>query len=48
VASAALVVLGIILVILGLFGGGNLAIIGVGLLAILGGGILQIAIARRT
>jgi hypothetical protein len=47
-ASAALVVLGIILVILGLFGGGNLVIIGMGLLAILGGGILQVAIARRT
>jgi hypothetical protein len=48
VASAALAVLGIILVVIGLLGGANLPLIIVGLLAVLGGGVLQLALARRS
>ncbi len=47
-ASGALVILGIILVVLGVLGGGNLWLIIIGLLAILAGGVLQVATARRT
>lgn len=48
-ASGALVILGIILVVLGVLGGGdNLWLIIIGLLAILAGGVLQVAAARRT
>jgi uncharacterized integral membrane protein len=48
VASAALVILGIILVVLGLFAGNaNLPIIIVGLAAILAGGVLQVFTTRR-
>lgn len=47
-ASAALVILGILLVVLGLVAGGaNLALIVIGLLAILSGGFLQVAMTRR-
>ena len=46
-ASGALVILGIILVVLGLLGPAFWLIV-VGLLAILGGGVLQVAMARRT
>ncbi len=46
-ASAALVILGIILVVLGLLSPAFWLII-VGLVAILGGGVLQVAMARRT
>jgi hypothetical protein len=48
VASAALVILGILLVILGLFAGGAVWLVVIGLLAILGGGVLQVAMSRRT
>jgi len=47
VASAALVILGILLVVLGLFAP-QIWLVVIGLLAILGGGILQVAMARRT
>lgn len=47
-ASAALVILGILLVILGLFAGDSLWLIIIGLLAVLGGGVLQVALQRRT
>ncbi len=46
-ASGALVILGIILVVLGLLSPAFWLIV-VGLLAILGGGVLQVAMARRT
>lgn len=46
-ASAALVVLGILLVVLGLFAAGNLWLIIIGLVAVLGGGVLQVAMQRR-
>lgn len=47
-ASAALVILGILLVVVGLFAAGNMWVIIVGLLAILAGGVLQVAMTRRT
>jgi hypothetical protein len=47
-ASGALVVLGIILVVLGLLAAGNIALVVIGLLSILAGGVLQVALARRT
>lgn len=49
VASAALVILGILLVVLGVFfANGNLWLIVIGLLAVFGGGVLQLAMSRRT
>lgn len=47
-ASGALVVLGIILVVLGLLAAANILLVVIGLLAILAGGVLQVAMARRT
>jgi len=47
-ASGALVILGIILVVLGVLGGANLWLIIIGLVAILAGGALQVASARRS
>lgn len=47
-ASVALVVLGILLVVLGLLVGGGIWLVAIGLLAILGGGVLQVAMQRRT
>ena len=46
-ASGALVVLGIILVVLGLLAASNIALVVIGLLSILAGGVLQVAMARR-
>jgi hypothetical protein len=46
-ASGALVVLGIILVVLGLLAAANIVLVVIGLLAILAGGVLQVAMARR-
>jgi hypothetical protein len=46
-ASAALVVLGIFLVVIGLLAAGNIALVVIGLLAIMAGGVLQVAMARR-
>ncbi|MGH2456324.1 MAG: hypothetical protein ACRDHD_08720 [Candidatus Limnocylindria bacterium] len=47
-AIAALVILGILLVVIGLFlGNGNLPLIIIGLLAVLAGGVLQMGMARR-
>lgn len=46
-ASGALVVLGIILVVLGLLAAGNVVLVVIGLLSILAGGVLQVAMARR-
>lgn len=45
---AALTFLGILLVVLGIFAAGNLAVIVVGLLAILAAGVLQVVGARRS
>jgi hypothetical protein len=45
---AALTVLGILLVILGLFAAGNMTIVVVGLVSIFGAGLLQIAGSRRS
>jgi hypothetical protein len=42
------VILGILLVVVGLFAAGNMWVIIVGLLAILAGGVLQVAMTRRT
>jgi hypothetical protein len=46
-ASAALVVLGIILVVIGLLLAGSIPLIVIGLLAILAGGALQAVTMRR-
>ncbi|HEY7333119.1 MAG TPA: hypothetical protein VH859_09215 [Candidatus Limnocylindria bacterium] len=46
-ASGALVVLGIILVVLGLLAASNIVLVVIGLLAILAGGVLQVAMTRR-
>jgi hypothetical protein len=46
-ASGALVVLGIILVVLGLLAASNIVLVVIGLLSILAGGVLQVAMARR-
>ncbi len=46
-ASESLVVIGILLVVLGLFVAGNLAFVALGMAGILGGGLLQVAMARR-
>lgn len=48
VASAALVVLGIILVILGLLTAGDIVLVIIGLVSILAGGALQAVMMRRT
>lgn len=45
---AALTVLGILLVILGLFAAGNMIIVVVGLASIFGAGLLQVAGGRRS
>ena len=46
-ASGALVLLGILLAVLGLFVGGNIQLVIIGLLAILAGGVLQLFMTRR-
>jgi hypothetical protein len=46
-AAGALVVLGILLAVLGLFVGGNIQMVIIGLVAILAGGVLQIFMTRR-
>ena len=46
-ASGALVVLGILLAVLGLFVGGNILLVIIGLVAIFAGGVLQIFMTRR-
>jgi hypothetical protein len=46
-ASGALVILGIILVVLGLLAAANIILVVIGLLSILAGGVLQIAMTRR-
>ena len=47
-ASGALVVLGIILVVLGLLAAANIVLVIIGLTSILAGGVLQVAMTRRT
>lgn len=48
-ASAALVVLGVILVLLGLFAaGGNLAIIGLGIVSLIAAGYFQMMGSRKS
>jgi len=47
-AAAALVILGILLVVLGLFAAGNIILVGMGLLALVAAGILQVAGTRRS
>ena len=46
-AIAALVLIGIILVILGIFGGGNLPLIGIGVVALIAAGGYEVIAARR-
>ena len=46
-ASGALVLLGILLAVLGLFVGGNIQLVIIGLLAVLAGGVLQLLMTRR-
>ena len=45
---AALTILGILLVVLGIFVAGNVVLAIIGLLSIFGGGLLQVAGARRS
>lgn len=47
-ASGALVLLGVLIAVLGLFVGGNITLVVIGLLAILAGGVLQVAMMRRS
>jgi hypothetical protein len=47
-ASAALVIVGIILVVIGILGGGRLEILGLGVLSLVAAGILQVLAMRRT
>jgi len=46
-ASAALVIVGIILVVIGILGGGRLEILGLGVFCLVVAGILQVVAARR-
>jgi len=46
-ASGALVILGIILVVLGLLAAANIVLVIIGLTSILAGGVLQVAMTRR-
>ena len=46
-ASAALVIVGIILVVVGILGGGRLEFVGLGVLSLVAAGILQVLAARR-
>jgi hypothetical protein len=45
--SAVLAVIGLVLILIGVLGGSNLAMIFVGIAFIIGGGLLQLRIARR-
>jgi hypothetical protein len=47
-ASAALVIVGIILVIVGIFAGGKIEWVGLGVLALIAAGVLQILMSRRS
>jgi hypothetical protein len=47
-AAAALVIVGILLVVLGIFGGGNLAIIGLGIVSLIAAGAFGVMNQRRT
>jgi hypothetical protein len=46
-ASTALVIVGIILVVIGILGGGRLEILGLGVLSLVAAGVLQVFMARR-
>ena len=46
-ASAALVIVGVLLVVIGILGGGRLEILGLGVLSLIAAGILQVFMARR-
>ena len=46
-AAAALVIVGIVLVVIGILGGGRLEILGLGVLSLIAAGILQIFTSRR-
>ncbi|HEY7847732.1 MAG TPA: hypothetical protein VIC83_06030 [Candidatus Limnocylindria bacterium] len=45
--SAVLAVIGMVLMLVGVLGGSNLALIFVGIAFVIGGGLLQLRIARR-
>jgi hypothetical protein len=47
-ASAALVIVGIILVVVGILSGGRLEIPGLGVLSLIAAGVLQVVAGRRT
>jgi membrane-bound ClpP family serine protease len=47
-AAAALVIVGILLVVLGIFAGGNLALVGLGVVCLIAGGAYQMMSQRRT
>lgn len=47
-ASAALVIVGIILVMVGIFAGGKIEWVGLGVLALIAAGVLQILMSRRS
>jgi hypothetical protein len=46
--SAALVIVGIVLVIVGIFAGGRLEWVGLGVVALIAADVLQVLAARRT
>jgi len=46
-AAAALVVMGIVLVILGIFANGSIPLIGLGIISLIAAGIMQTVGARR-
>lgn len=47
-ASAALVIVGIILVVVGILAGGSLPFVGLGVLSLVAAGILQVLATRRS
>ena len=47
-ASAALVIVGIILVVVGILAGGSLPFVGLGVLSLVAAGILQVLAVRRS
>ena len=46
-ASTALVIVGIILVVIGILGGGRLEILALGVLSLVAAGVLQVFMSRR-
>jgi hypothetical protein len=47
-AGAALVIVGVLLVVIGILGGGSIPFVTLGILALVAAGILQVLTSRRT